>query len=68
MTRGEIISEYRRLNSEDRAAFRRWLMVNTVVGALSLFTLIAVTSIFSGRESSSATAQKDGVSLHAEAR
>jgi len=63
MTRGEIINEYRRMNSEDRMAFRRWLMVNTVVGALCVFTLIAVTSIFSGG-SSVDTAQKDALHAH----
>jgi hypothetical protein len=34
--RGEIIYEYRKLNSEDRKTFRRWLCVNIVVGAILL--------------------------------
>jgi hypothetical protein len=40
--RGEIINEYRKLNSEDQKAFRRWLWANTVVGAILLAGLIAL--------------------------
>jgi len=32
--RGEIINEYQKLNLEDRKAFRAWLWVNAVVGAI----------------------------------
>jgi hypothetical protein len=67
MTRGEII-EYRRMNSGDRTAFHRWLVANTVVGAISLLALIAMTSIFSGGGSSSVTAQKSEMTVHAEAK
>src|SRR5262249_56584994 len=31
--RGQIINEYRTLNSEDQKEIRRWLWANTVVGA-----------------------------------
>jgi hypothetical protein len=68
MTRGEIIDEYRRMNSEDQKTFRRWLINNTVVGAVSILGLIAITSIFSGSEPSSAAAQNDAVVVHAEAK
>jgi hypothetical protein len=40
--RGEIIYEYRKLNSEDRKAFRRFLCTNTVVGAILLAGLIVL--------------------------
>ena len=40
--RGEIIYEYHKLNSEDQKAFRRWLLVNAVVGAILLAGLIAL--------------------------
>jgi hypothetical protein len=52
--RGEIINEYERLNSKDQKAFRRWLWVNTVVGAILLTGLIVLTSKFPGDESGSA--------------
>jgi hypothetical protein len=40
--RGEMINEYQKLNSEDQKAFRRWLWVNVVVGAILLAGLIAL--------------------------
>jgi hypothetical protein len=40
--RGEMINEYRKLNSEDQKVFRRWLWVNAVVGAILLAGLIAL--------------------------
>ena len=40
--RGEFINEYQKLNSEDQKAFRRWLWVNAVVGAILLTGLIAL--------------------------
>jgi hypothetical protein len=46
--RGEIIHEYRKLNSEDHKAFRRWLWANMVVGAILVAGLIALTSKFTG--------------------
>ena len=42
--RGQIINEYRTLNSEDQKTFRRWLWANTVVGAILLAGLIALAS------------------------
>jgi hypothetical protein len=49
--RGEIINEYRKLNSEDQKAFRRWLWTNTIVGAILVAGLIALTSKFTSDES-----------------
>jgi hypothetical protein len=54
--RGEVIHEYRKLDSEDQKTFRRWLWANTVVGAILLAGLIALVSKFPGDESG-ATAQ-----------
>ena len=68
MTKGEIMDEYRRLNATDRSAFRRWLIVNMVAGALVVSALIAVTSVYSGADSGTASAQNDEVRLHAQAR
>jgi hypothetical protein len=42
------LDEYRRLSLEDNATFRRWLVANTVVGALSLLALIGIASLPSG--------------------
>ena len=53
--RGEIINEYQKLNSEDQKTFRRWLLVNAVVGAILLTGLIAL-AVHQGDESG-ATAQ-----------
>jgi len=53
--RGGISYEYQKLNSEDKRAFRRWLWVNAVVGAILLTGLIVVAS-FPGKQSE-ATAQ-----------
>jgi hypothetical protein len=63
--RGEFINEYQKLNSEDQKAFRRWLWANTVVGAILLTGLIALTSKFPGDESG-ATAQN--ATMHTQAR
>jgi hypothetical protein len=63
--RGEIINEYQRLNSKDQKAFRRWLWANTVVGAILLTALIALTSKFPGDESG-ATAQN--ATMHTQAK
>jgi hypothetical protein len=46
--RGEIIYEYRRLNSEDQKAVRRFLWANTVVGAVLLTGLIVLASKLPG--------------------
>jgi hypothetical protein len=53
--RGEIINEYQKLNSEDQKAFRRWLWINAVVGAILLTGLITL-ALHQGDESG-ATAQ-----------
>jgi hypothetical protein len=66
MTNREI-QEYRRLNSGDQATFSRWLAINSVAGGV-VFTLIAITSIFSSGETSSSTAGNGGVIHHAEAK
>jgi hypothetical protein len=66
MTSREI-HEYRRLNSGDQATFNRWLTINSVAGGV-IFALIAITSIFSGGESSSSFAENGGVIHHAEAK
>jgi len=63
--RGEFINEYRRLNSEDQKAFRRWLWANTVVGALLLTGLIALAVKLPG-DQSGATAQN--AATHAQAK
>lgn len=62
------MEEYRRLNSKDRGAFHSWLAANTVVGALALFALTAVASVYSGDSSNIATAQKEKATFHSEAR
>jgi hypothetical protein len=68
MVRRKIADEYRRMNLDDQSAFRRWLVINTVVGAISLFALIAIASIFSGGEPRSVTTQKGEVILRAGAK
>ena len=61
--RGEFISEYQKLNSEDQKAFRRWLWANAVVGAILLTGLIALASSPVGE--SGAIAQNATVRAHA---
>lgn len=59
-----ITTEYRRLNSEDRATFQNWLIANTVVGGLALFALItALALVYSGDGSYTARAQKEKVTF-----
>jgi hypothetical protein len=48
--RREIINEYRKLNSEDQKVFHRWLWTNTIVGAILLAGLIALTFKFTSDE------------------
>jgi hypothetical protein len=62
--RGEMINEYQKLNSEDQKAFRAWLWVNAVVGAILLAGLIAVASFPSNE--SQATAQN--AAMHTQAK
>ena len=64
--RGGIGYEYQKLSSEDKKAFRRWLWVNTVVGAILLAGLIALAS-FPGKESE-ATAQNAAIHTRAQAK
>jgi hypothetical protein len=64
--RGEFINEYRKLNSEDQKAFRRWLWTNTIVGAILLAGLIALTSKFTSDESVS-IAQTPEINMQAKA-
>jgi hypothetical protein len=52
---GEIINEYRRLNSKDRTVFHRWLWANTIVGAILLAGMIVLASKFPGGESVATT-------------
>jgi hypothetical protein len=59
------IKEYRKLNSEDQKEFRRWLWANTVVGAVLLAGLIALSSKLPGDESG-ATAQN--ATMHMQAK
>jgi hypothetical protein len=62
--RGEMINEYRKLNSDDQKEFRRWLWANTVVGAILLAGLIALGSKLPGDESA-ATDQNATVRMQA---
>ena len=62
--RGEMINEYRKLNSEDQKEFRRWLRANTVVGAILLAGLITLASKLPGDESG-ATAQNATMRMQA---
>ena len=68
MTRREIVGAYRRLSAEDQSAFNRWLVANTVVGAAAILGLIALTSIYPGKDQSSVTAQENPASVTAEAQ
>ena len=62
--RGEMINEYRKLNSDDQKEFRRWLWANTVVGAILLAGLITLGSKLPGDESG-ATAQNATMRMQA---
>jgi hypothetical protein len=68
MIRSDIIQEYTRLNGQDRNAFHRWLITNTVVGALALLGLIAVTTIFPGGDAGTVAAEHPSAGVHAQAR
>ena len=52
MSRVDFAAEYRRLNAEDKSAFRKWLIANTVFGAAAIFALIVLTSVYSGGDGS----------------
>lgn len=46
------VEEYRRMNSADRATFRRWLTFIAVIGAfvVTLIAMIAINGMFWGAE------------------
>jgi hypothetical protein len=60
-----IMEEYRHMNSADRTSFRRWLKLNTVVGAFAFTAIatIAINAAFRGGESSRANVAKYGESM-----
>jgi hypothetical protein len=62
--RGELINEYRKFNSEDQKAFRRFLWTNAVVGAILLAGLI-VLAVNIPRDKPEATAQNPAMRTHA---
>jgi len=51
--RGEIIYEYHKLSPEDQKTVRRWLLANTVVGAILLAGLIVLAVNVPGDKSKS---------------
>ena len=55
-----IVEEYHRMNSPDRATFRRWLTLNTVIAAIAvtLIAMIAINGVFWGGEWKSANSPK----------
>jgi hypothetical protein len=61
-----MISEYQKLNSEDRTAFHRWLWTNTIVGAILLVGLIIVVFKFADDQSGWATAKNATMTTKAE--
>ena len=56
------LNEYRRLSVEDNATFRRWLVGNTVVGALSFLALIAIASL-PGRDTAATAKMANSTAL-----
>ena len=60
-----MVEEYQCMNSKDQTAFKRWLAINTIVGAC-LFALVAVVAISSSGELT--TASIGGAIQHAEAK
>jgi hypothetical protein len=54
----DFAAEYRRMNTEDRSAFRKWAIANTVLGAAALSALIVLASVYSGDGSGTMTAHK----------
>jgi hypothetical protein len=61
-----IVEECHRMNSSDRATFRRWLILNTVIGALvvMLIAMIAINGMFWGGELKSANSAKNNDASH----
>ena len=55
MTKGDLIDAYRQLSDKDRRVFHRWLIGNIIVGTISVIGLIAITSVYSGRDASVTT-------------
>jgi hypothetical protein len=62
--RGEFMNECQKLNSEDQKTFRRWLLVNAVVGAILLTGLIAL-AVHQGDESE---ATAENATMHTQAK
>jgi hypothetical protein len=58
--------EYRRMNSADRATFRRWLTLIIVIGAfvVTLIAMIAINGMFWGGELKSANSAKHNEASH----
>jgi hypothetical protein len=52
MTTGDLMDAYRRLSDKDRRVYHRWIIGNIVVGAISVIGLIAITSVYPGRDGS----------------
>jgi hypothetical protein len=57
---------YQKLNSEDQKTFRRWLLANTVVGAILLTGLIALALASKPGDESGAAAQS--ATMHTQAK
>jgi len=55
-----VVEEYPRMNSADRATFRRWLTLVTVIGAfvVTLIAMIVINGMFWGNELKSANPVK----------
>jgi hypothetical protein len=64
--RGDILYEYEKLNSHDQKVFRRWLLANTVVGAILLTGLIALVLASKPGDESGAAAQS--ATMHTQAK
>ena len=62
--RTDHLNEYRRLSQEDRAAFRFWLVANTVAGALALFALITIASLPGGDTAATAKMASSAALAH----
>jgi hypothetical protein len=67
MLERESNAAYRTMNAADRSAFRKWLLVNTIVGAFSVLALVAITSMHPGDGSSEVATQSQPI-RHAQAR
>jgi uncharacterized membrane protein YdjX (TVP38/TMEM64 family) len=61
-----IPKEYQQLSAAEQRTYRRWIVANTVVGALAFLILISVTAFHSSIDGSE-TAQKGELPQHASA-